>query len=299
MATGLAEMADQPITWPGLGRRDLGALRIILASDSQDFAAVTRGRLPSWGAGAAFPGGRTIVLRADAGDVTGTLRHELAHLALHQAVHGARAALVRRGLCHLGGRAMGSVRPARDQHGGRTGRHPRTPAISTANCVPPGSPPTPPMRSPHQPFWNWRAATRAGRSTPLFERLEAGVGFDDAVLATTGLAPDRFDEAWRRSVRTRFGLVAWTLGAGLWIAMAMLLLVGYEARRRRDRPRRIALDEGWNILPEPPEVDLTSGPPPAPTGPPQNCHRKRAARLTIVAPVGSLPPLCHTPESQK
>ena len=28
------------------------------------------------------------MLRADAGDVTGTLRHELAHLALHQAVRG-------------------------------------------------------------------------------------------------------------------------------------------------------------------------------------------------------------------
>jgi hypothetical protein len=34
----------------------------------------------------ALPGARVILIRADGNDIYGTLRHELAHLALHQAV---------------------------------------------------------------------------------------------------------------------------------------------------------------------------------------------------------------------
>jgi len=42
--------------------------------------------MPGWGAALAFPESRTIVLRADAGDLERTLRHELAHLALHRQI---------------------------------------------------------------------------------------------------------------------------------------------------------------------------------------------------------------------
>jgi hypothetical protein len=101
-----------------------------------------------------------------------------------------------------------------------------------------------------------------GTLEPLFERLEAGASFEAAVLATTGLSLDRFDEAWRRSVRTRFGLITWTLATGLWIGMAILLALAYEARRRRDRPRRAALDEGWIIPPDAPPADAEQPPRP-------------------------------------
>src|SRR5688572_24867073 len=45
-----------------------------------------RGRAPAWGAGFALPGARPTVLLVDEGDPTPTPRHELAHLALHDAV---------------------------------------------------------------------------------------------------------------------------------------------------------------------------------------------------------------------
>jgi len=48
--------------------------------------SLTSGRAPAWGAAIAEPGERAILLRADQDDLTGTLRHELAHLALHEAV---------------------------------------------------------------------------------------------------------------------------------------------------------------------------------------------------------------------
>jgi len=284
LATGLAEVADRPIDWPGLGPQDLGAIRLIVAADSHDFAALTRGRLPGWGAGAAFPGGRTIVLRADAGDVTGTLRHELAHLALHQAVRGRVPlwfdegyATVAAGQWDLFDRlgvnltvARGAIPGLRDLDGElRASRISADAAYALAASA----------------VLELARRNPTSSLAPLFGRLEAGVGFDDAVLATTGLTPDRFDEAWRRSVRARFGLVAWTLGAGLWIGMSLLLLVGYESRRRRDRPRRLALDVGWTIAPE--LADPGSDPaPPAPGDPGPDVPPIEAGPLDHRRPVG-------------
>jgi hypothetical protein len=89
-----------------------------------------------------------------------------------------------------------------------------------------------------------------GTLEPLFEQLGAGVGFGDAVVATTGLSLDRFDEAWRKSVRARFGLITWTVGSGIWLGMTLLVLLAYRARRRRDVPRRAALDVGWVLPPD-------------------------------------------------
>lgn len=255
MAAGLAELADRPATWPGLGRRDLGELRLVVTSDSQRFREFTRGRLPGWGAGAAFPGGRTIVLRADAGDVVGTLRHELAHLALHQAVRGRVPlwfdegyATVASGQWDIFDRldvnlavARGATPGLRELDGAlRASQMSADAAYALAATA----------------VLELARRNPAGTLDPLFERLEAGTGFDDAVLATTGLTLDRFDELWRRSVRLRFGLVTWMLGTGLWIVMAALLALGYEARRRRDRPRRAALDIGWVVQSDEPAVDV-------------------------------------------
>lgn len=255
MAAGLAELADQPATWPGLGQRDLGELRLVVTSDSQSFREFTRGRLPGWGAGAAFPGGRTIVLRADAGDVVGTLRHELAHLALHQAVRGRVPlwfdegyATVASGQWDIFDRlgvnlavARGATPGLRELDGAlRASQMSADAAYALAATA----------------VLELARRNPTGTLDPLFERLEAGTGFDEAVLATTGLSLDRFDELWRRSVRLRFGLVTWMLGTGLWIVMAALLAIGYEARRRRDLPRRAALDVGWVVEPEEPPADL-------------------------------------------
>jgi len=284
LATGLAEVADRPIDWPGLGPQDLGAIRLFVAADSHDFSALTRGRLPGWGAGAAFPGGHTIVLRADAGDVTGTLRHELAHLALHQAVRGRVPlwfdegyATVAAGQWDLFDRlginlavARGAIPGLRDLDGElRASRVSADAAYALAASA----------------VLELARRNPTGTLTPLFVRLESGVGFDDAVLATTGLTTDRFDEAWRRGVRTRFGLVAWTLGAGIWMGMAVLLLVGYEARRRRDRPRRLALDVGWTIAPDLVEPEDVAGPP-APDGSAPEVTPIEAGPLDHPRPVG-------------
>src|SRR5690349_16767014 len=86
MAASLADIADHESEWPGLGRRSAGPLRLILVPDRARYDRITGGRGPAWGAGIALPGARTILIRADQGDLTTTLRHELAHIVLHDAV---------------------------------------------------------------------------------------------------------------------------------------------------------------------------------------------------------------------
>ncbi len=251
LAVGLAEIADRPGPWPGLGSRDLGDIRLVIAADSAAFHDVTRGRLPGWGAGAAFPGGRTIVLRADAGDVTGTLRHELAHLALHQAVRGRVPLWFDEGYATMASGqwdvldrlginlavVTGSIPGLRGLDGElRASEQSADAAYALAATA----------------VMELARRNPTGSLEPLFRQLGAGVGFEDAVVTTTGLTLDRFDDVWRKSVRARFGIVTWLLGTGIWLAMALVVGLGYEARRRRDAPRRAALDVGWSYPPEEP-----------------------------------------------
>jgi hypothetical protein len=84
----------------------------------------------------------------------------------------------------------------------------------------------------------------------LMRRLKAGDSFDEAVLRTTGLTPSRFEEEWQRAVRRRYDLGTWLVAGGGWAVMAVVLMGLAGLRRRRDRARRAALDEGWEISPE-------------------------------------------------
>jgi hypothetical protein len=244
-AIALAELADQPTSWPGLGRRDPGPLRLIIAPADR-LEALSRGRLPPWGAGLAYPSARTILLRADSPDLVATLRHELAHLALHQAVS------VRLPLWFDEGYATWA-----------SGQWDVFDRLSINLAVARGEVPT---------LRELDAALRASRVTadaayalaasaalelarrnptgtldPLLARLERGMGFDEALLATTGMDAERFEDAWRRSVRTRFGLFTWLAATGFWFTVSGFVVLGYLLRRRRDRPRRVALDTGWEV----------------------------------------------------
>jgi hypothetical protein len=90
----------------------------------------------------------------------------------------------------------------------------------------------------------------SGTLTPLLTRLESGQDFDAAVHATTGLSLDRFEQAWQRTVRHRYSLGTWLIAGGGWCLIAVLILLLPRLRRRADRARRAALDQGWDVEPE-------------------------------------------------
>ena len=92
LARSLAERAQATDTFPGLPRpRD--AVLIQVAPDARAFRQLIGVHAPEWGAAFAFPLEHRIVMQGrtaptSAGDPLRVLRHELAHLALHEYLAG-------------------------------------------------------------------------------------------------------------------------------------------------------------------------------------------------------------------
>lgn len=259
VALDLARRADQPAEWPGLGRRDPGPLQLIIVPDGRQLDSLSSGRAPSWGAGVALPGARTILLRADRGDLYGTLRHELAHLALHQAVRvrvplwfdegyasWAAGEWERLGVLELNLAVVrGAVPDLRTLDGALRG------SAGTADAA---------YALAMSAVTELARRNPSGSLGPLLQRLMAGDAFEAAVLATTGLPVDRFDLEWRRALRRRYSVANWLLAGGGWGVLALAVWALVRLRRRADHARRAALDEGWDVQPEtagPTELDRT------------------------------------------
>lgn len=259
LAIRLAGEADRPADWPGLGRFAPGPVRLVVVPDARRLDSLTRGRAPRWGAAVALPATRTIVIRADGGDLSRTLRHELAHLALHQRVEvrvplwfdegyagWAAGEWERLGVLELNlAVARGALPGFRALDGAlRTSETSADAAYALA----------------YSAVSELARRNPSGTLTPLLDRLAAGEDFEAAVLATTGLTVDRFEEAWQRAIRRRYGLATWLLAGGGWLLVSLAVLVLVHFRRRADRPRREALNHGWEVDPEAvdgPELDPT------------------------------------------
>ncbi|HKT59078.1 MAG TPA: hypothetical protein VJQ46_03445 [Gemmatimonadales bacterium] len=262
IALDLARAADRPVVWPGLGLRDPGPLRLIVVPNGRVLDSLTSGRAPAWGAAIAEPGARTILLRADQDDLPRTLRHELAHLALHEAVpvrvplwfDEGYAAWAAGEWERFGGLELnlavvrGAIPSLTALDGALRG------SASTADAA---------YALAASAVTELARRNPTGTLTPLLQRLERGEDFESAVLATTGLTLDRFDDAWRRAVRRRYTWGQWLIAGGGWAVIGVLVIWLVRRRRRADRARRAALDIGWVVEPETedgPELD----PPPKP-----------------------------------
>ncbi len=262
LATELAETADRPAEWPGLGRRDPGPLRIIVVPDGRRFDSLTSGHAPSWGAAVALPGARTILLRADQDDLARTLRHELAHLALHEAVHVRVPLWFDEGYAawaageweRVGGLALnlavvrGAIPSLTALDGALRG------SASSADAA---------YALATSAVTDLARRNPTGTLDPLLGRLTAGEDFEAAVLATTGLPIGRFEQAWQRSLKRRYTFGNWLLAGGGWLVVALAVVWVVRRRRRSDRARRAALDIGWVVESENeegPELDPTREP---------------------------------------
>jgi hypothetical protein len=249
LALELARQADRPAEWPGLGRREPGPLRLIVVPGGRVLDSLTGGMAPSWGAAIALPGARTIVLRADQGDLSGTLRHELAHLALHQAVpvrvplwfdegYAAWAAgeWDRLGSLELNFAVVRGAIPDLDQLDAALRGSASTADVAYALAA--------------TAVAELARRNPSGTLSPLLSRLQSGTDFEVAVRTTTGLPMGRFEAEWARTVRRRYGLFTWLVAGGGWAVIALLVLTLTRWRKRADRARRAALDQGWDVDPE-------------------------------------------------
>lgn len=232
-------------SFPGLPRPTQRIL-VAIAPDRQRFREWVGPAAPEWGAAVAFPESNRIVLQgssapSDAGDPVETLRHELAHLALHE--------------------ALGDLPPRWFDEGyASVAAHEwrREDAVATNLGLAWGGMPT--LDELEKEFEG--GSTSAGEAyalayravtdltelggpqglAPLFVNWKRTRSLERAVRLTYGITLTEFEKRWRDRTRRRYGGLA-LMGnlalAGLIIAFLVVPL--YLARRRRDRRRMTAM----------------------------------------------------------
>lgn len=241
-ALRLAELADGAARWPGIAQPSGRRIRLLIVRDERRFDSLTGGRLPEWSVGAAYPSSGTIVLHAARGDVVQALRHELAHLALHDAVahvprwfdegYAAYAAGEWNRLEAL--RVNWALVRRRPPALAELDRALRTGGAAQADAA-------------------YAFATtavlllaRLGGERglePLITRLGTTADFDRALRETYQLTLGQFEARWQRDLRSRYGWILFATSFSVfWALVGSLMIVLAAWRRRRDRERRAALD---------------------------------------------------------
>ncbi|HUF30307.1 MAG TPA: hypothetical protein VMM77_06540 [Gemmatimonadaceae bacterium] len=245
LARSMVAAAAGRDTFPGLPRsRD--RVLIAIAPDAARFREWVGPYAPEWGAAIAFPEERRIIMQgsaapSSAGDPIRVLRHELAHLALHE--------------------ALGTMPPRWFDEGyaayaaGEWGRE-EVLATSYALLVR-GLPSLDSLDR-----WFGGGSSQAGSAYALayravsdlaaldrerglslfFQYWERTGSLDRAVREAYGITFSGFEQQWRRRTMRRYGALALfadlTLALGL---MTLFILPLFIARRRRDRRRLAAL----------------------------------------------------------
>ena len=247
-AGALAEMADRSGPWPGVPQASVRPIRLILADQSARFDSLTDGRVPEWSEAVAFPASNTIIVRTR-GDPRRALRHELAHLALHSAVSRAPRWF------DEGYAAWAS------------GEWDRLDGLRVNWELARGRPPTFDQLNRDLQGGAGRAEAAyalAATAVQMLERIGGERGLEPIVtaLGRTGdmdaalrqahaVTLERFELLWHKDLRSRYGWLSFLSSITIvWGLLAAALVVAWIWRRRRDRARREALDQGWELPPD-------------------------------------------------
>jgi hypothetical protein len=245
LAHSLAAAAVRSDSFPWLPRPTQRVL-VALAPDAAHFRAWAGPSAPEWGAALAFPESRRIVMQgraggSDAGDPVEVLRHELAHLALHE--------------------MLGDLPPRWFDEGYASvaAREWRREDVLAANValVLRG---TPSLSQLEGEFFDGSVSAQAAyalsyravtdlaaldpaRGLTLFFRYWRDSGsLDQAVRRAFGVTLAGFEEEFRSRTRRRYGALALFADLSLVLfVLTMLVLPLVVMRRVRDRKRLRAL----------------------------------------------------------
>lgn len=245
LATSLLDAAVLDDTFPGLPRPRQRVL-LAIAPDRRRFREWVGPGAPEWGAAISFPESERIVMQgrsagSDAGDPREVLRHELAHLALHEflgdlpprwfdegyASYSAREwsredALAANLALAIRGTPTFDELDAEFSAGSTTAQN----AYALA----------------YRAVVELVALDPAHGLSRFFEAWKREGNMDRAMRATYGETLNGFERLWRQRTRRRYGALA--LVSDVTVAALILVVIViplYLARRRRDRKRLAAL----------------------------------------------------------
>ncbi|HEY2377174.1 MAG TPA: hypothetical protein VGH98_14455 [Gemmatimonadaceae bacterium] len=245
LARALLQRALATDSFPGLPRPSQHVL-IAIAPDERRFREWAGPGAPEWGAALAFPEMRRIVMQgrsagSDAGNPLEVLRHELAHLALHEYLGDIAPRWFDEGYASFAARELSrndvlaanvalALRgmPTFDELDAQFGEGATSAQAAYALA--------------------YRAVDDMASMDPerglalLFQNWRQTGSLDRALRQSFGVTLASFEHDWQQRTRRRYGGLA--LFSDITVATILcLLLIGplYIARRRRDRRRMAAL----------------------------------------------------------
>lgn len=245
LATALAEQADQAGAFPGVGLLPARPIRLILAPTRAKYDSLTRGRLPLWSEGAAFPDAGTIVLLTvrPSDRPTVALRHELAHLALRWHVQHPVPLWFEEGYAAVAAKEWDRLDALALNWQLARGVQMDLDDIDRALRGTRGDAETGYALATTAVLLLERWGGARGLS-PLMENLPTAESFDAALRTTYHITEGDFELRWQKDVRSRYGWFSWLAAMGFfWLSIGALLVALVVLRRKRDRRKRAALEE--------------------------------------------------------
>src|SRR5262245_7276939 len=245
LARSLLDGAVKTDTFPGLARPTQRVL-VALAPDRERFREWIGPGAPEWGAAIAFPESRRIVMQGrssgrDAGDPREVLRHELAHLALHESLGDLPPRWFDEGYASYAARewtredalstnvtlALRGV-PTLDELDGQFAGGTMTAQNAYALA--------------YRAVVELAVLDTAAGLTRLFDAWRKTGSLDRAIRTSYGITLAGFEQRWRDRTRRRYGALA-LVGDVTLIGLVLLVAVFplFVARRQRQRQRLAAL----------------------------------------------------------
>jgi hypothetical protein len=243
LATSLAEVADHARDFPGIGALPDRPIRLILAPTRATYDSLTRGRLPLWSEGAAFPDAGTIVLLTDRPAARpSALRHELAHLALRWHVGRHVPLWFEEGYAAVAAQEWDRLDALRLNWQLARGVRMDLDDVDRALRGARGDAETGYALAATAVLLLQRWGGDRGLA-PLLANLPQAESFDVALRATYHVTEGDFEMRWQRDVGSRYGWLSWLAAMGFfWLSIGALLAALLLLRRRRDQRKRAALD---------------------------------------------------------
>lgn len=245
LARTVLRVAQERDTFPGLPRPTARVL-IAVAPDAERFRAWAGPSAPEWGAAVAFPALQRVVMQgsragSDAGNPEVTLRHELAHLALYEALGDVPPRWFDEGYASVSAGEWGREEALAASIGLAVRGAPTLEGLellfyrgaSDAELA---------YALAHRAVADLMALDPERGLSLFFANWKASGSFELAVRQSFGMTSAGFERAWRTQTRRRYGALA--LVANLSLAFGLFAVVigpFLWQRRRRDRERLQAL----------------------------------------------------------
>lgn len=237
----LLDAAARRDTFPWLPRPRARVV-IAVAPDERRFRAWIGPAAPEWGAAIAIPELRTIIMQgrtagSDAGDPLMVLRHELAHLALDEALGDLPPRWFHEGYASVAAGEWGRQEVLATSIALLVSGMPSLDSLN-ASFEAGSSRADAAYALAHRAVVELAALDRERGLTLFFTYWRETHSLEISIRRAFGLTQAQFEERWRQRTRRQYGALAIAADLSLAAALLMTIVVPlYLARRRRDRRR--------------------------------------------------------------